>query len=652
MSNSLSFASRTPALLALGAFAILVAGAVACGNTTNRSKKGDGGAGVLGIGGASGDAGAGAVSGESGAGGIGGVGGTGGAIVIDKVDLLFMLDNSRSMADKHAVMSDAVPALLERLINPLCIDPNTGALSPPVGGQCLEPLEREFDAIDDIHVGIVTSSLGGHGADQCSPTSGSQFDPSQDDKAQLLPSVRASIPQYGNMGFLVWDPSGNHQPPGESNRNNLVANFQQQVRATGEIGCGFEASLEAWYRFLIDPSPPLDVVQNNGQAEVMRPNQLVLDQRRKFLRPDSLVAVVMLTDENDCSTFDGGIAWLAGQSRGQANSQFVLPKATSACNANPNDVCCRSCNSIEPNGPPPGCGPANQDLQCVPNPYHDERSDELNLRCWDQKRRFGIPFLRGIGRYVEGLTSLTVHDDLGQVVPNPLYTDLSGQNQPARPQSLVFFAGINGVPWQDLATENTLGNPNNLEYLTAAQIASQGRWPVILGDPDIYVLPTDPLMIESPFPRTDPTLGFDPNHPIAGLPPLMPPPSAGGQLRGNPINGNEYYPPRINDLQYSCIFPLATPRQCGTTGGCDCSTGDQGDGKPLCQGTDQAYAKSYPGLRHLQVLKGIGEVVPGVNNAIVASICPKISERTNPAYGYNPAMAAIIERLKEQLRGR
>ena len=66
----------------------------------------------------------------------------------------------------------------------------------------------------------------------------------------------------------------------------------------------------------------------------------------------------------------------------------------------------------------------------------------------------------------------------------------------------------------------------------------------------------------------------------------------------------------------------------------------------------QNYAKGVdPGIRELQVLKGYG------NNAIVASICPK---NTTPAkgdnnvltdanYGYNPAVAAIIERLKEAL---
>src|SRR5262245_2080061 len=54
-----------------------------------------------------------------------GTGGTGGTIVTtpaDKVDLLMMIDNSRSMADKQLILALAVPDLLGRLVNPRCVD--------------------------------------------------------------------------------------------------------------------------------------------------------------------------------------------------------------------------------------------------------------------------------------------------------------------------------------------------------------------------------------------------------------------------------------------------------------------------------------------------------------------------------------------------
>ena len=44
------------------------------------------------------------------------------ATKIDKIDLLFMIDNSASMADKQDILAAAVPDLVNRLIQPRCIN--------------------------------------------------------------------------------------------------------------------------------------------------------------------------------------------------------------------------------------------------------------------------------------------------------------------------------------------------------------------------------------------------------------------------------------------------------------------------------------------------------------------------------------------------
>src|SRR3954466_3217592 len=41
---------------------------------------------------------------------------------VDKVDLLFAIDNSQSMGDKQAILADAVPALINGLLKPRCVD--------------------------------------------------------------------------------------------------------------------------------------------------------------------------------------------------------------------------------------------------------------------------------------------------------------------------------------------------------------------------------------------------------------------------------------------------------------------------------------------------------------------------------------------------
>jgi hypothetical protein len=175
---------------------------------------------------------------------------------------------------------------------------------------------------------------------------------------------------------------------------------------------------------------------------------------------------------------------------------------------------------------------------------------------------------------------------------------------------------------------------------------------MILGAPESGVLPGDPLMIETPDQRT----GTQPRT----MEPLVP--SSSNDPQANSINGHEQDVTKRDDLQYACIFPLDTPKDCtmaGSSGACDCTQDDidANRNRPLCQppaggagSTTQYYAKAYPGVRELQTLKDFGD------NGIVASICPKVTQSadptTDPNYGYNPAVAAIISRLKEALTGK
>ena len=42
--------------------------------------------------------------------------------VVDRADLLFMIDNSPSMQDKQVLLARVVPTLLNRFLNPPCVD--------------------------------------------------------------------------------------------------------------------------------------------------------------------------------------------------------------------------------------------------------------------------------------------------------------------------------------------------------------------------------------------------------------------------------------------------------------------------------------------------------------------------------------------------
>lgn len=50
---------------------------------------------------------------------------------ITGIDLLLMIDNSSSMADKQTVLAAAVPQLLGQLVQPNCVDSSGNSLNPP-----------------------------------------------------------------------------------------------------------------------------------------------------------------------------------------------------------------------------------------------------------------------------------------------------------------------------------------------------------------------------------------------------------------------------------------------------------------------------------------------------------------------------------------
>ena len=119
--------------------------------------------------------------------------------------------------------------------------------------------------------------------------------------------------------------------------------------------------------------------------------------------------------------------------------------------------------------------------------------------------------------------------------------------------------------------------------------------------------------------------------------------------------------PEYWDLKYACTFTLPQTRDCTQVGaqqGCDCAESTSSaplpsgtSGWELCQPgspTIQVSAKAYPTIRELYLAKLMAQ------QGVVSSLCP-IDVTDNgtgdPLYGYRPAMASIIQRLKTSLVG-
>jgi hypothetical protein len=535
---------------------------------------------------------------------------------VDKIDLLLAIDNSISMADKQAILAAAVPDLVDRLVQPICVDDMGVANGTKVDamGECAMG-KPEFPPVTDINVGIISSSLGALTAKQCDGLMG--MNPSSNDKGHLLNrGGTGTVPTYANLGFLAWDPGAKRVPAGETDATTFTNNLRDMVVGVGQVGCGYEMQLESIVHFLADPEP-YDKLIDGGSGQLTRDgvDQTIIQQRKDFMRSNSLLAIIILSDENDCSIDIGGQGKLVLE-----QGQFY--KSTEECAADPTDKCCTSCALKNPDkcAPDPSCGAqGTKDAD-----HYTATEDSVNLRCFNQKQKYGVDFLYPVQRYVNAFTLPQIDATAStftseNTVQNPIFSDLSGAGLPVRGPGLVFVAGIVGVPWQAIARD-----PADLTkgFKNYSELAQDNAFDKLVGDPDKQVKPTDPFLQESIDPRT-------------------------GVADGNPQNTNDRAIPNRDDIQYTCIFPLDAPVPNGND--CDdCIL--PGCDNPLCDltgtPTTQTHAKAYPGLREMAVLRGMGD------QGIFASICPANTTNTGAAdYGYRPAVGAIIDRLKTELGG-
>jgi hypothetical protein len=182
--------------------------------------------------------------------------------VKNKVDILFMVDDSNSMAPKQNELKLRFPELIKLL-------DNFGAM----GHQA------------HYHIGVVTSDLGAGSANNGCAVGGLG--------GRLQPLGRGHgptcVPPTGGLNFIDYDQLGggaNNLPTGVSLPEEFTC-----MASVGMGGCGFEHQLESVYKALHDCMPAADGSYPN----------CTIPENMNFLRPDSILAVIWLTDEDDCS---------------------------------------------------------------------------------------------------------------------------------------------------------------------------------------------------------------------------------------------------------------------------------------------------------------------------------------------------------------
>lgn len=207
--------------------------------------------------------------------------------VANGLDLLFLIDDSHSMAEEQANLVVELPRLFRVLTS---------------GDRDGDGVE-DFAPVTSIHVGVVTSDMG------AGPNTG-------------VPTCARGLGDDGilrNRSRVATAPCMGSYPSGvfEFDADDSVADFAATLGCVGAVGtggCGFEQQLEAALK-AVTPisgaewtvpgwSPPrfvsADGIPDSVAGQGDGPNQT-------FLRPDSALAVVLVTDEEDCSVRDYGL---------------------------------------------------------------------------------------------------------------------------------------------------------------------------------------------------------------------------------------------------------------------------------------------------------------------------------------------------------
>lgn len=195
------------------------------------------------------------------------------------VDWLFLVDTSNSMAEEQVVLANELPRLVRVLAS----------------GDANEDGTRDFMPVRSLHLGVITPDLG----------------------AGELPTVPTCLMGWGEDGILrrrgpscgAEHPSGvfDFMPGGGTTPDAFAMQFSCVARA-GTGGCGFEQQLEASLR-AVSPSattawtrpgyvPP--TFRDGSSGHALGPNA-------GFVRTDSVLAITLVTDEDDCSVPDTGL---------------------------------------------------------------------------------------------------------------------------------------------------------------------------------------------------------------------------------------------------------------------------------------------------------------------------------------------------------
>jgi hypothetical protein len=238
---------------------------------------------------------------------------------VSDVDLLFVIDNSNSMASEQVKLAAKLPQLIDVLTS----GDRYAGREPPEG---IEDTQRYFTAVSSLHIGVVSTSMGGQD-EAIGSTQALKDCVGFGDDGVLLHSTQIAVDgvyvtkddgiEGAQIGDTLLEPLPECEDIGEPplyQRYNSDEDVTSQALATafacvsrlGVRGCPFEQQLEAMWKAVApsdgdDPALHVFLDGTHGHGAPAGINE-------GFVREDAILAVIHVSDEEDCSINQDGKA--------------------------------------------------------------------------------------------------------------------------------------------------------------------------------------------------------------------------------------------------------------------------------------------------------------------------------------------------------
>jgi hypothetical protein len=237
---------------------------------------------------------------------------------VSMLDILFVVDNSGSMASEQEKLARELTRIVHVLSSGDRYAQREDQVPPGLSDKA-----RRFTPVSSLHIGVVSTNVGG--IDQppgSQPSILSCAGLGDDGKLQHSTEVAVNGVVAGNKEFegylngeTVIAPSAECQLPAQPSYQSYLTSDDPAavglafrcVARLGVRGCSFEQPLESMWKALAPSTAPkgapkeLFTFRAGSAGQGDRENQ-------GFLRENAVLAIVHLTDEEDCSITDAGEA--------------------------------------------------------------------------------------------------------------------------------------------------------------------------------------------------------------------------------------------------------------------------------------------------------------------------------------------------------